>query len=272
MPLNAGSKLSAYVLTQDSERLLARVLAPLRRVANEILIVDSGSSDRTVEIALEHGCRVLTHPFENFARQRQVAQSNCAYDHVLFVDSDEVMTDALVDAVLAAKHAGFPAKRYTFRREWLVMGRPVHALYPVVSPDYPIRILDRRTDNFLNSRGVHETPSNDLDHGRLDYPLLHFAYQTDREFERKLGFYSGLASADLFASGAPLPSPLNVAARAGAAFFKWYVVRGSWRDGWLGLRCGAFAARYTYRKYEQAREAKSGQRVPTLVTHEDTIQ
>jgi len=249
----AGVKLSAYVLTHDSERLLSRVLAPLRCVADEILVVDSGSTDRTVDIALEHGCRVLIQPFENFPRQRQFAQTSCSHDHVLFVDSDEIMSEALVNAVLQAKQDGFPEQRYTFRREWLIMGRPVRAIYPIKSPDYPIRILDRRTDHFLASRGVHETPSNHLEHGRIDQPLLHVTYETADEFEKKLQLYSQLASDDVIASGVSLPSRANVVVRAGLAFFKWYIVRGSWRDGRVGLRCGAFAARYTYRKYELAR-------------------
>jgi glycosyltransferase involved in cell wall biosynthesis len=72
---SSGPKLSAYVLTKDSERLLAEVLAPLARVADEILVLDSGSSDGTLDIARAHGCRIEHRPFENFASHRQAAQT-----------------------------------------------------------------------------------------------------------------------------------------------------------------------------------------------------
>lgn len=251
----SGPKLSAYVLTRDSERLLAAVLAPLARVADEILVLDSGSSDGTLDIARAHGCRIEHRSFDNFAAQRQAAQTLCAHDHVLFVDSDEIMSDALVEAVLEVKRQSFPDPVYAFRREWYVMGRKVHGLYPVNSPDYPIRLLDRRRSDFLASAIVHEAPSNSERRAVLDAPLMHSTFPNKEDFGRKLAFYSSLHADTVLSWNKPIPSRANAALRAASAFCKWYLLKRLVLDGQAGFHCALYAARYTYLKYEHARSA-----------------
>lgn len=249
-----GRKLSAYVLTLNSERMIDRVLAPLTRVADEILVLDSGSTDRTLEIARSRGCRVEISPFEDFARQRQKAQSLCSHDRVMFVDSDEIMSDALVDAILALKSSDYGHDAYTFRREWIVLGRKVHAFYPVTSPDYPIRLLDRTVSDFVGSRAVHEYPKGHRSLGVIDAPLLHVTYQTPEECEKKLEMYSRYSALDVLDRGRWIPSPPLAVVGALSAFVKWYIGKQCWKDGRVGLTAGFFAARYTYRKYGYARQ------------------
>lgn len=251
----ATAKLSAYVLTKNSGRMLAEVLAPVYRVADEIVVLDSGSSDATLEIARVYGCRVERRAFDNFAAQRQAAQDLCSHDHVLFVDSDEVMSDALVDAVLEAKEQGFPAPVYAFRRDWYVMDRRVRGLYPVNSPDYPIRLLDRRQSDFRNSLIVHEAPSNADNPVVFDKPLSHFTFPTKAEFNKKLAFYSSLHAETVLGWNKPVPSRANAAVRAVSAFCKWYFMKRLVLDGRAGFHCARYAARYTYLKYEHARQA-----------------
>ncbi|MBN9234946.1 MULTISPECIES: glycosyltransferase family 2 protein [Phyllobacteriaceae] len=255
MSSSSAPKLSAYVLTRNSGRMLAEVLAPVYRVADEIVVLDSGSSDATLEIARVYGCRVERRAFDNFAAQRQAAQDLCSHDHVLFVDSDEVMSDALVDAVLQVKRQGFPGHVYAFRREWYVMGRKVRGLYPVNSPDYPIRLLDRRKSDFCNSSIVHESPSNSDDPVVLDRPLSHFTFPTKAEFNKKLAFYSSLHADTVLGWNKPVPSRTNAAVRAVSAFCKWYFMKRLVLDGRAGFHCARYAARYTYLKYEHARQA-----------------
>ena len=130
-----------------------------------------------------HGCRVEVSEFKGFSRQRQKAQSLCTYDHVLFVDSDEIMSDDLVAEILALKKAGFPADAYSIRRDWFVLGKPVHAFYPVLSPDYPIRIIDRRKVDFSTSNEVHETASGYRSLQRIEKPITHLSYETNEELK-----------------------------------------------------------------------------------------
>jgi glycosyltransferase involved in cell wall biosynthesis len=242
--------LSAYVLTHNSERLLARVLAPLVAIADEIVIADSGSTDRTVEIAREYGCRIERRDFTDFADQRTWALSLCRHDHVLFVDSDEIVSVALATRILELKRQGFPHDIYYVRRDWNVFGRPVHAMYPTGSPDYPPRLLDRRHVNYERSSPVHEEPRGARSWTRLEESLEHVTFHDRAELERKLVFYSTLAAGQLARRNPSRPgSTLRAFLRAPAAFIKWYLRFSGWRDGRLGLTLSLYAARYTFLKH-----------------------
>jgi glycosyltransferase involved in cell wall biosynthesis len=250
------TELSAYVLTFNSELYLSAILQKLAGTADELLIVDSGSSDRTLAIAREHGCRVVHRPLTDFREQRNFAQAQCANDMVLFVDSDELPTDELVRAIAAVKERGFGKDAYEVRREWYVFGRKVGAVFPVTSPDYPIRILDRRKVSFdERSRRVHETPFGFSSVGRIEAALHHHTYRSKEELERKLEHYTDIAAAELRERGGNA-GPLKVLASPISAFLKWYLVKGGWRDGALGLTLGAYAFRYTRLKYRKARLAR----------------
>ncbi len=248
--------LSAYVLTFNSESHLAAILQKLEGTADELLIVDSGSTDRTLAIAREHGCRVVHRALTDFREQRNFAQAQCTNDMVLFVDSDELPSDGLVRAIAALKEQGFGKDAYEVRREWYVFGRKVRAVFPVTSPDFPIRILDRRRVSFdERSRRVHETPFGFSTLGRIDAALHHHTFGSAEELERKLGHYTDIAARDLQESGRRT-SRLATLASPPAAFLKWYLVKGGWRDGALGLTLSAYAFRYTRLKYRKARLAR----------------
>ena len=245
--------LSAYILTHDSETYLAAILRKLAGAADELLIVDGGSTDRTLAIAREHGCRVVHHPLTDFREQRNFAQAQCAHDMVLFVDSDELPSDELVQAIASLKERGFGEDAYEVRREWYVLGRKVRAVFPVTSPDYPIRILDRRKVSFdERSRRVHETPFGFSSVGRIEAPLHHYTFRSAEELERKLEHYTDIAAGELRERGRRT-SLLATLASPPAAFLKWYLVKGGWRDGALGLTMCAYAFKYTRLKYRKAR-------------------
>ncbi len=250
--------LSAYVLTKNSDRLLEKVLGPLLSVADDVFILDSGSTDRTLDIARDLGCRIEHSEFADFGKQRHKALSLCAHDHVLFVDSDEIMSEALVAVVRTLKASGFPEDAYAFRREWIVLGRPVRAFYPVKSPDYPIRLLDRTRSSFEAARIIHEQPIGHRTVGIVDKPLFHDTFHSREEFSRKLESYSRYGGRDLLNLGRHARSEPFAVIGAMFAFVRWYVATGSWRDGKVGLMSGIFACRYTYRKHVHARRFAKG--------------
>jgi glycosyltransferase involved in cell wall biosynthesis len=250
------TSLSAYILTHDSEAYLSAILQKLAGTADELLIVDSGSTDRTLAIALEHGCRVVHRTLTDFREQRNFAQAQCTHDMVLFVDSDELPSDELVEAIASLKAQGFGQDAYEVRREWYVLGRKVRAVFPVTSPDYPIRILDRRRVSFdERSRRVHETPFGFSSVGRIEAALHHYTYRSTEELERKLEHYTDIAAGELRERGSGT-NRLTTLASPLAAFLKWYLVKGGWRDGALGITLSAYAFRYTRLKYRKARLAR----------------
>lgn len=245
--------LSIYILTYNSERHLDQVLAAAKRVADDLLVVDSGSTDSTLDIAARHGARIVHRPFDNFRAQRLFANSQCKHEAVMFFDSDEIASDALIDEITAMKRAGFAHEAYVVRRDWIVRGKLVHALMPVGCPDYPVRIYHRDKTDFTNHR-VHETPLNLENVGRIESPLVHHTFESQAELTRKLDLYTDLAAADLANRGKWIGllllkqwfSPIG-------AFGKWYFLRGNWRDGRLGLTLALYASAYTQRKYRKAR-------------------
>ncbi|MFL9922128.1 glycosyltransferase family 2 protein [Paraburkholderia fungorum] len=244
--------LSIYILTYNSERHLEHVLAAAKRMADDLLVVDSGSNDETLAIAARHGSRIARRTFDNFRSQRLFANSLCLHQAVMFLDSDEIASDALIDEVIALKESGFSHDAYTVRRDWIVRGRVVHALMPAGCPDYPIRISHRDKTDFTE-HSVHETPIGFASVGRIESPLVHHTFETNSELMRKLDLYTDLAAADLLDKGKWIGvlwfkqwiSPVG-------AFGKWYIRRGNWRDGRVGLILALYAFIYTHRKYRKA--------------------
>lgn len=249
-------QLSAYVLTFNSERHLDRVLAQLVRVADEIVVADSGSSDGTIAIAERHRCRIERRPFTTFPEQRNWAASICRHDHVLFLDSDEIMDEDLVAHVLELKRDGLAHFGYWVKRDWIVLGGSVHALYPVRIPDRVPRLIDRRRASFLPLPPVHEKIDLAGTRGVLRGRLLHITFETAEVLERKLEQYSSLAATELARKSWGVPSLLKVRglSRAPFAFLRWYFKKGGWRDGRIGVYLSLYAARYTARKYARAAE------------------
>jgi glycosyltransferase involved in cell wall biosynthesis len=221
-------------------------------MADDLLVVDSGSNDATLAIVARHGARLVHRSFDNFRAQRLFATSLCLHQAVMFFDSDEIPSDALIDEVMALKVSGFSHDAYAVRRDWLVRGRVVHALMPASCPDYPIRIYHRDRTDFTH-HSVHETPIGHESVGRIESPLVHHTFETQSELMRKLDLYTDLAAIDLLNRGKWIGALwLKQWISPVGAFLKWYIRRGNWRDGRVGLTLGLYAFRYTHRKYRKA--------------------
>lgn len=244
--------LSIYILTYNSERHLDKVLAAAKHAADDLLVVDSGSNDATLAIAAKHGARIAHRTFDNFRAQRLFANSLCLHQTVMFFDSDEIASDALIDEITALKVSGFWHDAYAVRRDWVVRGKVVHALMPVACPDYPIRIY-HRDKTYFTEHSVHETPVGHESSGRIESPLVHHTFDSKSELMCKLDLYTDLAAPDLVDRGKWIGvlwikkwiSPIG-------AFGKWYIRKGNWRDGRVGLTLALYASIYTHRKYRKA--------------------
>src|SRR5687768_1542359 len=143
--------ISAFILTLNSGKYLERILHQLNKSCDEVVVVDSGSMDATEAITLKNHGRFLSRTFDNFRNQRTFALQSCAHDLVLMIDSDEIPDDILIAELNALKSKKNLSGAYRLRRERYVLGRKVHAAYPEVSPDYPVRLFNRRISNFDRS-------------------------------------------------------------------------------------------------------------------------
>ena len=243
--------LSVYLLTHNSEKYLHPLLSRLRPIADDLLLVDSGSTDHTLAIAGQYGCRVLHRPLDNFRNQREFALRSCSHNAVLMLDSDEIPDEALLKHLGELKQSGFPLDAYELQRNWFVMHRPVHCLYPVPSPDWVVRLVKKDRVSFdERSRTVHEQPHGHRNLGRLRGAVSHHTFESRAELYRKLDQYTTLAAEDLVARG-EVPGGLRRWLYPWAVWAKWYLAKGGWKDGRVGWLLGVYAYRYTAVKFQK---------------------
>lgn len=248
-------EISAYILTCNSERYIEEILTQLSKFADEVVVLDSGSTDATLERAARFPSVSIYHrPFDNFKEQRNYAASLCRNDTVFYVDSDEIPDDTLVNALFAikAEMTELGGCGYAVSRQWYVMGRRVHSIYPVESPDHVIRLFDRRYISFdSHSTLVHETLGGQSETRLLDGSLIHRTFHTRQEMKSKLEQYTTLAAQDLIQRKGKVRR-IKVLSNPIAAFVKWYFFKRGFLDGQVGLMTGCYAYRYTWLKYRKA--------------------
>jgi len=247
-------KLSVCLLTFNSERLLREVLAPLAEVADELVVVDSGSTDASARICAEFGVTPVERAYTTHSDQMNHAASLAKNDWVLCVDSDEVLDPETVAGIRALKAGPEPdaARAFRLSRHWHVLGREVHAMYPVSSPDYPVRLFNRTRVRF-NGAPVDDKPAGFSDTAVIPGCVRHDTFRTMDEVYQKLDSYT---SRLVRYSNVP-PSLARAVPSAFVAFVKWYFYKGGWRDGRVGVVAATYAGLYSYYKYYKAWKGKT---------------
>lgn len=251
-------QLSCYILTLNSGRLLGKVLSSLEGIADELLIVDSGSTDGTQDIAGKFGARVVYRAFDDFTTQRNFAVSQCRHGWVLAIDSDEVVSPALSARLRQLKSSGRDSfegapDAYAIRRDWFVLGRRVHCFYPSHCPDFPVRLFRKDRAAYLAGRQVHETLRGFTKAQRIDEPLLHYSCDSMDEMYGKVGLYTTLAASDLVARKGRRPGLGEAFLMPWLVSLKWYLIHGGWRDGSVGMILGRYVWDTVRQKYRKAR-------------------
>jgi len=233
---------SAIVLTRNEEEMLPGCLESLAW-ADEILVVDSFSTDRTVEIARRSGARVVQHPFANFAAQRNYAQTQARYDWVLFIDADERVSEELRDEIcyLAATDRLSEFNAYHIQRVHLFSGRWIpdptrRRVTPrlrawIRRTEVP-RLFDRRL--AIWERPLHEVVRVPEPHGVLDGVIYHYAVTNLSLTCESFNFYTDLEAAYLHRSRNRV-SLIEAIARGIRCFLYHYFFAGLWRYGEQGL-------------------------------------
>ncbi|MDU9354870.1 glycosyltransferase family 2 protein [Klebsiella sp. 141153] len=254
-------KLSVCLLTCNSARLLREVLPPLLRVADEFIVVDSGSTDETLQICQQFGITVYHHPYAAHGMQMNYATSLATHDWVLCMDSDEILDEEVVAAILALKAGEEPDPSCAWRlpRYWFVLGEQVRTIYPISSPDYPVRLFNRQRASF-NQRPVDDQVVGHLTSIRLPGFVRHDTFYSLHEVFNKLNSYT----TRLVKAQKVRPSLSRGIISAIGAFFKWYLFSGAWRSGKVGAVTGLYATLYSFMKYFKAWYAHDGKRQGTV--------
>ncbi len=223
--------ISAVVLAYNEERHLPACLATLDW-ADELLVVDSGSTDRTPEIARAAGARVEHRPFTHFGDQRQAALDMASGDWVFFVDADERVPAALAEEVRGAVARTGPEVGWWVPRRNFFWGHEVR--YAGWAPDYQLRLLRKGHARYDRSALVHEVAKLDGPTGRLRTPLIHLNYDSWAEFWAKQRAYAPYEARRRRLQGQRC-RPWTFLLQPGREFYRRFVVWRGYRDGRLGL-------------------------------------
>lgn len=246
MPTPARAPLSVVFITLDAERVLEPALASVR-FADEIVVVDSGSTDGTVALAERYGARVVRQSWLGYGPQKQLAVSQASNDWVLCLDADERVSAALARAIqqelAAPRGTAFEMARCNrFMGRWLRHGEGY--------PDWSLRLFQRGAASWSDDP-VHERVVTTARVLRLEGDLLHESAETLQSYLAKQDRYTTLQAeallADSVASNAlrMLVSPL-------VRFVRFYIFRAGFLDGIPGLVHIAIGCRNTFGKYAKA--------------------
>jgi glycosyltransferase involved in cell wall biosynthesis len=242
-------KISATIVTLNEERNIARAIESLR-CADEILVVDSGSSDGTRELALRLGARVLEEPWRGYAGQKNFASQCAAFDWILSIDADEAVTEELEAEILAMKRDGPRCDGYSMPRLAQYLGRWIkHSGW---YPDRKVRLFHREKAEWVGAY-VHESVRVTGSTGELHGKLLHFTCDSLSQHLRTLDRYTTLAAREVLERNARVPMRRLLFDPAWT-FVRTYVIRRGFLDGPQGLAIAWMAALYTFLKYAKAFE------------------
>jgi glycosyltransferase involved in cell wall biosynthesis len=236
--------LSVIVITRD-EAAHIRALLDCVAWADERIVVDSGSTDGTVQIAREAGARVETRDWPGYGAQKNLAASLARNDWVLSLDADERVTPGLAGEIQRTLRNEPDAAGFRMRRVTHHLGRWIRSTdwYP----DWQLRLYDRRRARW-SLAAVHESVQADGAVNRLQGELQHYAYRDITHHVATINNYTTLAAERMAAAGRT-STPARAAAQAGAAFLRNYVLRRGFTDGAAGLVISAANAYYVWLKH-----------------------
>jgi glycosyltransferase involved in cell wall biosynthesis len=243
------TKLSATIITYNEEAQIGRCLSSLRDVADEIVVVDSLSADRTKEICLSHGVTFIEQPFLGYIQQKNFALSKANYPFVLSLDADEALSDALITAIKKEKALGFPADGYSMNRFNNYCGAWIkHGDY---YPDRKLRLWNCKKGSW-GGENPHDkvilVENTSVKH--LDGDLLHYSFKSIEGHWQQMGKFSTIAAQAMYQKGKKA-GMLRPVISAVWTFLRGYIIRGGFLDGSYGFTIARINAWYTFQKYQK---------------------
>jgi len=250
--------LSVAIITLNEEANLARTLASVQ-FAEEIIVLDSGSTDRTLEIAQSFNATVISQPWQGFAAQKNSVIEKCTGTWILSLDADEELTPELQTEIRALLRGKPSADAYLIRRRNLFLNRWIrHGGY---YPDPKLRLFRRHAANFapparFTDRPVHETIAFDGALETLNADLIHHAYPTIESYIEHMDRYSTLGAQIVISKGQTSRSWLafyyNILIVPTFTFIYNYIFRLGFLDGREGFLLHLYHSTYTSWKYAKA--------------------
>ena len=241
-------KLSVVIITLNEENNIRRCLDSVREIADELVVVDSHSTDRTCEIARTYGAKVVLNTFDGYVNQKNFANGQAGFDHILSLDADEVLSDKLRESIMATKKE-FDADGYTMNRLTNYAGKWVrHCGW---YPDRKLRLFDRRKGKWEGVI-IHEelklTPGSRLHH--LQGDILHYSFHSVADHKKQSEKFTTMGAEADYRRGKKAPL-YKIWFGPVAKFVQSYVIRLGFLDGLTGLTICWISAAATHQKYKK---------------------
>ncbi len=235
-------KLSAYIICLDEERKIEKALKSLQ-FADEIIIVDSGSKDRTVEIAKKYTDKIYHNDWVDFSVQRNFALDKCEHDWIFTLDSDEEATPELIEKIKLILESGTDKTWFKVRRYEHYNGKLIR--YCAFNPSYQIRLFRKSHGRYIGK--VHEYPKMKGEMGVIEEAMNHYGLEgTVSELMDKGLIYAKMSAEEKFAAGEKRTFLYKYFSGL-AMFLKSYITRKGFLDGYYGL-CLAFTDAWFFYK------------------------
>lgn len=258
-------RISVVIITFNEQENVGRCIDSVQGVADEVLVVDSGSTDATYRIATEKGARFISHEWEGYSAQKNFANAEAAYPWILSLDADECLSEDLRRALLACKSdsENEPSEDTVFvmNRRTAYCGRFLKHIW---TREWKERLFHRDTAAWQGGY-VHETLAYDAGcrEVRLAGDLLHYSYASVDAHIAQLNKYSGLSADEMFAKGRRYGLWTGLF-KAQWTFFRDYVLKGGFLDGGYGFIICCNNAFYTalksFKLWQRYETAETGRR------------
>jgi glycosyltransferase involved in cell wall biosynthesis len=257
--------LSVVIITFNEEQNIGRCIDSVKKIADEIIVLDSYSTDQTIEIARSYGATIFQEKFKGYIGQKNVATQLASNNYILSLDADEAPDDKLVASILEAKKS-FASRAYSMNRCTNFCGRFIrHGLW---YPDKKIRLFDRRIAKW---GGLNPHDKIELQNGfaveHLDGDILHYSFNTVDDHIWQNNRLSTIAALSLYSSGRR-SSWLKILIRPAWAFFNGYFFRLGFLNGFDGFTIAINTSHQVFLKYNKLYRLQRAKpkRATTLIT------
>jgi len=234
-------EITATIITFNEEDRIGEAIASLS-CCDEIVVVDSGSTDRTREIAAARGARVIQRAWQGYSKQKNFAAEQARHDWILSIDADERLSIELADDIVNAFPGAGAGAAYSMPRRAFYMGRWIN--HSGWYPDRKVRLYDRRRCRWEGDH-VHESMQVDGPVGRLHGDLFHFPYRDWSDHVTRIEKYTKLAAEAARSSGRR-GNVLKLLFAPLLTFIRIFFLHAGFLDGWRGLAIAYMGARYVF--------------------------
>lgn len=235
------NKLSATIITFNEEKNIERCLKSLQWL-DEIVIVDSYSTDKTIEICEKYGCKIIQTEWKGFGNTKKYAVDNASNNWIFSIDADEEVSEELrIEIEKLLKNPEFNA--YKIKRNSFYLNEEIK--YCGWHRDFPLRLFNRKYGNF-NDKQVHESVIINGEKGKIEAPLYHYTYPTISSHFSKINRYSDLAQNNISSKKYGITISIFLGLNK---FMKMYVLQKGFLDGKIGFLLSFHSAFGVYLKY-----------------------